>query len=194
VAEFGLSMAPTRQGRLRKLLQALTLAAGAGIALGALDAVHGPREHPVEGQITALQRQLFDAVLEGDSKLLNITNLITAGADPNGYNEQHLTALHLATIKGQRLAVGVLLSRGAHTDVRDMAYRTPMHYCAAYGRGDEFPSVLTELYLAGANLNAGDQAHNTPLHLAAYEGYTATALQLVHYGARTDAVNLWQQV
>ena len=54
-------------------------------------------------------------------------------------------------------AVALLLARGGHADVRDMAYRTPMHYCAAYGWGAEFPSVLTELYLAGANLNAGDQ-------------------------------------
>ncbi|KAJ1477290.1 hypothetical protein T484DRAFT_1750138 [Baffinella frigidus] len=65
--------------RAGALLVAIVLAAAAGSALGALDSVKGPREHPVEGQITQLQRQLFEAVLEGDSNLLSITNLITAG-------------------------------------------------------------------------------------------------------------------
>ena len=71
-----------RHARCRVLL-AVVLVGAAGSALGALDAVKGPREHPVEGQITQLQRQLFEAVLQGDSNLLNITNLITAGEAPS---------------------------------------------------------------------------------------------------------------
>jgi len=105
----------------------------AGPALGALDEVHGPRVHRESPDITSLQRQLQDAVLMGDTKLLNITNLITAGADPNGYDEFHMTPLHWAVIKGQRLCVELLLQRGAHTDVRDSSDRTPMHFVAIYG-------------------------------------------------------------
>ena len=71
-----------RHARCRLLL-AVVLVGAAGSALGALDSVKGPREHPVEGQITQLQRQLFEAVLQGDSNLLNITNLITAGEAPS---------------------------------------------------------------------------------------------------------------
>ena len=105
----------------------------AGPALGALDEVHGPRVHRESPNITSLQRQLQEAVLMGDTKLLNITNLITAGADPNGYDELHMTPLHWAVIKGQRLCVELLLQRGAHTDVRDSSDRTPMHFVAIYG-------------------------------------------------------------
>ena len=81
----------------------------------------------------------------GDTKLLNITNLITAGADPNGYDEYHMTPLHWAVIKGQRLAVELLLQRGAHTDVRDSSDRTPMHFVAIYG------ALLTRL-MCGATV------------------------------------------
>lgn len=109
------------------------LAALALCVEGALDSVKGPREHPDADGITSVQRQLWEAALEGDTKLLNITNLITAGADPNGHNHDHMTALHWAVIKGQRLAVELLIDRGAHTDVRDSSYRTPAHFCAVYG-------------------------------------------------------------
>lgn len=110
------------------------LAAGAvSPARGSLDETHGPRVHREPQEITALQRQLQEAVLMGDTKLLNITNLITAGADPNGYDEFHMTPLHWAVVKGQRLCVELLLQRGAHTDVRDSSDRTPMHFVAIYG-------------------------------------------------------------
>jgi len=164
-----------------------------GMVLGALDAVHGPREHYASEDISHLQRQLQDAVLSGDTKLNNITNLLTAGADANGYDEYHMTPLHWAVIKGQRLAVELLLDRGAHTDVRDSSDRTPMHFVGIYGFGEMFPSILTALYFAGANLNAGDQSHNTPLHLAAFEGQTATVQELIKYGAKMDVANRWAQ-
>lgn len=115
------------------VLACLPLCTLLGRAMGALDPMHGPRVNPGPGDITPLQRQLQEAVLMGDTKLLNITNLITAGADPNGYDENHMTPLHWAVIKGQRLCVELLLQRGAHTDVRDSSYRTPMHFVAIYG-------------------------------------------------------------
>ena len=118
---------------LRCRFGAIVVACLLGRAMGALDPVHGPRVNPGPGDITPLQRQLQEAVLMGDTKLLNITNLITAGADPNGYDEKHMTPLHWAVIKGQRLCVELLLQRGAHTDVRDSSYRTPMHFVAIYG-------------------------------------------------------------
>ena len=113
---------------------AVYLVMSAGRVLGSLDSVHGPRVHREPDEITGLQRQLQEAALMGDTKLLNITNLITAGADPNGYDEYHMTPLHWAVIKGQRLAVELLLTRGAHTDVRDSSNRTPLHFVGIYGK------------------------------------------------------------
>lgn len=165
----------------------------ASIVLGSLDPIYGPRTNPEPGSIATLQRQLLEAVLMGDTKLLNITNLITAGADPNGCDENHMTPLHWAAIKGQRLCVELLLQRGAHTDVRDSSNRTPLHFVAIYGQGTVFPSILTGLYFAGANFNAADQSQNTPLHLAAYENQVETVEELIKYGAKLDMANLWQQ-
>ena len=124
----------------------------ARVVRGSLDPLYGPRDHKEAGQITSLERQLLDAVLMGDTKLLNITNLITAGTDPNCYDEHHMTPLHWAVVKGQRLAVELLLTRGAHTDVRDSSYRTPVHYVAIYGKlcfhGIEYlPNARWSLYI-----------------------------------------------
>ncbi|EKX31370.1 hypothetical protein GUITHDRAFT_60050, partial [Guillardia theta CCMP2712] len=112
--------------------------------------------------------------------LANVTSILTAGADPNAYDENQMTALHWAVIKGQNETVKTLLARGAYTDALDASYRTPAHFLGIYG---PYPSILSSLYFAGANLNAGDQAHNTALHYAAMEGQTETARNLVAYGA-----------
>ena len=42
-------------------------------------------------------------------------------------------------------------------------------------------------------MNAGDQSDNTPLHLAASEGRTKTAQQLVEYGSYLEPINRWAQ-
>lgn len=122
-----------RNATFSSAFAAVCIVTSAGRVLGSLDSVHGPRVHREPEEITGLQRQLQEAALMGDTKLLNITNLITAGADPNGYDEYHMTPLHWAVIKGQRLAVELLLSRGAHTDVRDSSNRTPLHFVGIYG-------------------------------------------------------------
>mmetsp|Transcript_17244 Transcript_17244/g.42113 ORF Transcript_17244/g.42113 Transcript_17244/m.42113 type:complete len:318 (-) Transcript_17244:176-1129(-) len=167
-----------------------------------LDPVRGPREHPVvetfgvpfESLLSDLDRQLLAVAPTGDNELLAITNLITAGANPNCYDENHYTPLHYAVVKGQRLAVERLTERGAHPDARDAWMRTPVHFAAAFGWGDTFPSVVTALYNAGANMNSGDQSENTPLHLAAAEGHTSTVSQLILYGARLNPINKWGQL
>jgi hypothetical protein len=191
----------------------------ANIACASVDPVHGPREHPIletfgydlSSNISELDQQLWEAVLQGDLNLQNISSLLTNGADPNSYDDKHQTAMHRAAWKGQRLAISLLCSRGAFVDIRDAWSRTPIHFAAAYGnaflihkvilfmtsfitlegRGEDYPSTITALYFCGANFNVGDQSHNTPLHLAAAEGHAGTVRQLVKYGAILNATNLW---
>lgn len=111
------------------------------LARASLDPVYGPREHPVaetfgydlSSNISDLDRELWDAVLQGDLNLANISSILTNGADPNSYDEKHQTALHRAAWKGQRLTVTLLCSRGAFIDAQDAWTRTPLHFAAAYG-------------------------------------------------------------
>ena len=111
------------------------------IVTASLDPVFGPREHPIlesfgydiNSNITTLDRQLWDVVLQGDLNLQNISSLLTNGADPNSYDEKHQTALHRAAWKGQRLTISLLCSRGAFVDVQDAWSRTPLHFAAAFG-------------------------------------------------------------
>jgi hypothetical protein len=114
------------------------------IIRASLDPVYGPREHPImetfgydiSSNITELDTQLWDVVLQGDLNLQNISSLLTNGADPNAYDEKHQTALHRAAWKGQRLTISLLCSRGAFVDAQDAWTRTPLHFAAAFGKYD----------------------------------------------------------
>jgi hypothetical protein len=115
-----------------------------------LDPVYGPREHPIietfgydiTSNITELDRQLWDVVLQGDLNLQNISSLLTNGADPNSYDEKHQTALHRAAWKGQRLTISLLCSRGSFVDVQDAWTRTPLHFAAAFGKQNNHRLML----------------------------------------------------
>ncbi len=112
------------------------------IIKASLDPVFGPREHPIvesfgydiNSNITKLDRELWEVVLQGDLNLQNISSLLSNGADPNSYDEQHQTALHRAAWKGQRLTISLLCAKGAFVDVQDAWIRTPLHFAAAFGK------------------------------------------------------------
>eukprot|EP00960_Hanusia_phi_P056258 763202-Hanusia_phi.AAC.2 len=115
------------------LLLLLLLLLGLEHVGAALDNLHGPRQYVPPAEISSLTRQLLEAVLLGDYNLANVTRILTAGADPNAYDEQQMTALHWAVIQGQNETVKTLLARGAYTDALDASYRTPAHFVGIYG-------------------------------------------------------------
>uniref|UniRef100_A0A6U6BTB3 Ankyrin repeat domain-containing protein 54 n=1 Tax=Guillardia theta TaxID=55529 RepID=A0A6U6BTB3_GUITH len=126
-----------------KLLVLLSLLVSFQVANASLDRLHGPREFVPSSSISSLTRQLLEAVLLGDFNLANVTSILTAGADPNAYDENQMTALHWAVIKGQNETVKTLLARGAYTDALDASYRTPAHFLGIYGEACEEEADLT---------------------------------------------------
>ena len=72
--------------------------------------------------------QLWDAVLIG--KTAEITQLLAAGADPNGHKDAGNTALIEASISGHTAIVQALLDAGADVNAKDNV--RPPRRCRAY--------------------------------------------------------------
>ena len=114
-------------------------------------------------------------------KRVDLLEMLIAGkADVNAADTNGLTPLHYATlVKGAKRAK-VLLTHGAHPDVKDNAEgSTPLIMAAEYGYKD-----VAEVLLAnGADVNAADKK-GTPLDRAIHTGHTDVANLLRQHGGR----------
>ena len=135
------------------------------------------RRHPPRPAITALLEHTADpnaidvdgttplhcAALRADAA--SITQIITAGADPN--QPDHLladTPLHAAASSGAQPDILItLIEQGAEVNCHNRQTRTPLHMALS-----EFhtlnPEVITALLEHGADVGARDQEGRTPLH------------------------------
>jgi hypothetical protein len=57
-----------------------------------------------------------------------VESLLNWKADPNALDNSNRTALHIATLRKNNIAVDLLLEAGAQTHIRDIAGRTPASY------------------------------------------------------------------
>ncbi|NWW77522.1 BARD1 protein, partial [Climacteris rufus] len=97
------------------------------------------------------------------------------------------TLLHVASIKGDVVAVEQLLKNGADPNVKDNAGWTPLHEACRHGHGP-----VAELLLRhGARVNTAGYRNDSPLHDAAAGGHAAVARLLLLHGACRDAVNIF---
>ncbi|CAH0548154.1 unnamed protein product [Brassicogethes aeneus] len=95
-------------------------------------------------------------------------------------NNKGETKLHLAAIKGNALAVQVLLDQGHPVNIRDHAGWLPLHEAANNGRLD----VVRLLLDHGSAINdRGDTQGVTPLHDSAYNGHVDIMELLLDKGA-----------
>ncbi|PYI34982.1 ankyrin, partial [Aspergillus indologenus CBS 114.80] len=101
----------------------------------------------------------FVTVLEGRSTVLD--RLIKFQADLNKADEDGDTPLIIAAMDG-KLAISLLLSKGADMDYQKRDLWTPMHLSACWGHGE----VVRLLLEKGANPNQVTNEGETSLHLA----------------------------
>jgi hypothetical protein len=106
------------------------------------------------------------------------------GAARDGADDPRWSALHLAAIDGDELAVRWLLGGGAAVDLRVVpdggcSGATPLH-CAVAGGS---LAVVDALLEAGADPAARDEAGYTPLLLAAERGDLDVVKRLLRAGA-----------
>lgn len=79
----------------------------------------------------AQNRLLHKAARYG--KVNVVQTLLTSGADVNGENKFHMTAMHHAAVEGSAEVIEALIEAGAKVNHPDNAKRLPLHWTCAYG-------------------------------------------------------------
>ena len=133
------------------------------------------------------------ACLEGDTQ--GIRRALEAGADPNKFTPgSHYTPLHIAAMKIQPEAVTILLSAGAHVDVRTGYQRTPLILASGEYRPNESKrarrAVALALIKAGADVDARDGRDETPFSRALFYGFRFIILDLLRAGAAVHTTDV----
>ena len=106
---------------------------------------------------------LLTAVDEGQSDI--VQGLLNSGIDPNkDASSDGAYPLHLASLKGNKEIVQILIDNGAKIDLRatNKDKATPLAWAAFFGQKD----VVSLLIEAGAPINAIDANQYTPLDAA----------------------------
>ena len=99
------------------------------------------------------------------------------------------TALHLATLRGNREVAEVLCGRGADANAVNRGGSRPLHLAARTGDAE-----IVELLLArGAELNALTSTKCTALHKASQNNHLAAARVLLAAGADISVLNTDRQ-
>ena len=113
-----------------------------------------PKGHPPGGDI-------YDVIAAGGEP--SVVEEMLDRLDVNAVNSLQESLLHVAAEHGRLPLLGLLLRRGARTDLRDREGRTPLHRAAHRGHGE----VVRALGKAGAWLYTSDARRRNPGHLAA---------------------------
>jgi len=88
--------------------------------------------------------------------------LVNEGADINSKDNNGITPLMAASMKGNLKAVNFLLSNGAKIDSYDYSKETALFKAAKEG----YPKIVEKLIQAGAKTNMKNSKGNTPLRIA----------------------------
>jgi ankyrin repeat protein len=100
--------------------------------------------------------------------------------DDKGYRP-----LSLASYRGHKAVVKLLLEKGAAVDAPDKDGRTPLHWALWSGHVE----VVKLLLEKGAAVDATDKDGRTPLHWALWNGHVEVVKLLLKKGAAVDAVD-----
>jgi ankyrin repeat protein len=112
-----------------------------------------------------------------------IKALLKRGADVNVVDEQGLTPLHLALVRGHADAARLMLQVDVNPAVTDQWGRTVLHLACELGKED----IVDLLLRKKANVAASDKAGLTPLHVAAACGHVGVMKHLLGAGAGIEA-------
>jgi ankyrin repeat protein len=124
-----------------------------------------------------------DAVVLGD--VAGLTDLLTAGADPDGPLTLGMPPIMRAAIRDDAEVVAVLLSFGADPAITDFDGLTALQAAAQQGAS----SAIEVLLAAGADPNLPSDNGMNALHHAADRGSVGAIRTLVEHGSPIDATS-----
>ncbi|KAG7396781.1 hypothetical protein PHYBOEH_001810 [Phytophthora boehmeriae] len=111
--------------------------------------------------------------------------LLSHGADTEAHDDDGKTALYLATNDELFEVAKLLVERGAHLDIQDLAGRSPLHVCLQGSAGKS--AQLTNLLISrGAPIDIPDKAGETPMVVAVRCGDTEALQLLLNHPSRAD--------
>ena len=134
--------------------------------------------------------ELYKAAKRGD--LNNVITLLGTGAKVNEKerDNNNMTALHVAAMKGNVDIVRLLLKHGADLNAKDSHPErgwTPLHYAVYSGR----PDVVALLCDSGSKIDAKGANGGTPLHVAAAGYLDRVCKVLMEHGANVYALDAY---
>ena len=127
---------------------------------------------------------LHDACAQGSVE--DVWSLLDQGADINGRNAKHETALLVALRKGKLEVAKVLIEYGADLNFRDKIGWTPLMLASQRGHRDVAKLLLDR----GTDVNAKRDNLWTALHLASLNGHLEIVEFLLDRGADIHARNI----
>ena len=129
----------------------------------------------------------FFSVIE-KGNIDKVKKYLDHGYDLNIKNDSGETPLHLASEKGYKEIVELLLKKGADPNIKNVyAGLSPLYLASVEGHKD-----IVELLLKyGANPNIKSDSEETPLHWASIEGYKEIVELLLNHGVDPNIKNAY---
>lgn len=119
--------------------------------------------------------EVLNAARRGD--LIHLEFLLERDASVDFRDQYGLTAIHMASIKGYKDVVMLLVEFGSDLECTEAEGRTPLHMAAVGGNKDTVEVLINR----GANVNARCNRGATPLQVAQIMGYEIiTEFLLLH--------------
>ncbi len=130
----------------------------------------------------AHNKLLIEATKLGD--LGSVKKLLDLGANPNVYDEEGCSPLHIAVINADLAMIEALLKAKARVSIKTISHQgqEPLHIAAMGDRHNVIETLLT----AGANIDRKSSDGRTPLIFAIQKGHRNTVVTLINAGANTS--------
>ena len=105
--------------------------------------------------------------LRSSSKQILQLLISVCHVDANVCDIDDITPLHLACMRGNRVAVGILTSAAVNVDAQDKKGDTPLHFACLNGD----PEIVEALLKKGADCLIQNQENELAIHVACAEGH-----------------------
>ena len=117
---------------------------------------------------------------QNDSCTEDLQAIISHGVDVNAKDKNNVTALMIASLKGNLDAINILLNAEADASICNAESDTCLHYATF---GDCSSEVLQAIICHAADVNAANKYSQTPLQIACQEGAEDAIIVLLNAGA-----------